>query len=230
MTEEERTVPEAETPPAESAEETPAAAGDASGARVATLEARVAELERQLSTEHDAATDYMNRWQRAQADFANFKRRAQQDQEQLQRALAVEAARLILPALDSFERAFITLPPSLRSYTWISGIALVEQQLAQALTMVGIQPIAVEPGQTFDPAKHEAIGEVGTAEHPAGHVATVVQRGYHIESHVLRPALVQLARAPESLSDEQAVEAATASSPAAREQEAAAQPPEPGAS
>lgn len=231
MTEEERTVSEVETPPpAERTAETPAAAGDATGARIAVLEARVADLERQLTTEHAAATDYMNRWQRAQADFANFKRRAQQDQEQLQRTLAIEAARLILPALDGFERAFITLPPSLRGYTWISGIALVEQQLAQALTLVGIQPITVEPGQTFDPAKHEAIGEMDTAEHPAGHVAAVVQRGYHVENHVLRPALVQLARAPESPPDEQAAEATTASSPATREQEAAARPPEPGES
>jgi molecular chaperone GrpE len=162
------------------------------------LDARLAELERQLVSERAAATDYMNRWQRAQADFANYKRRAQQDQQQMQRALAVEAARLILPALDSFERAFATLPPSLQQLTWISGVELIRLQLESALNAIGIRLIEAAPGQPFDPAKHEPIGEVESAEHPAGNVAVVVQRGYQIEGYILRPALVQLAKAAES--------------------------------
>jgi molecular chaperone GrpE len=162
------------------------------------LDARLAELERQLASERAAATDYMNRWQHAQADFANYKRRAQQDQQQMQRALAVEAARLILPALDSFERAFATLPPSLQQLTWISGVELIRLQLESALNMIGIRLIEAAPGQPFDPAKHEPIGEVESAEHPAGSVAVVVQRGYQIEGYILRPALVQLAKAAES--------------------------------
>ncbi|MGH2516686.1 MAG: nucleotide exchange factor GrpE, partial [Ktedonobacterales bacterium] len=173
-------------------------AGDAPNERVAELEDRIAELERQLAAERDAATDYMNRWQRAQADFANFKRRAQQDQQQLQRTFAAEAARLVLPALDSFERAFATLPESLRGFTWINGTDLIRLQLEGALNMAGVRLIEVEPGHSFDPAKHEAIGEVESAEHPAGNVAVVVQRGFQIEGYVLRPALVQLAKAAES--------------------------------
>src|SRR5262245_12073979 len=50
--------------------------------RIAELELQVAELERRVTKEREAATDYMNRWQRAQADFANFKRRAQQEEQQ----------------------------------------------------------------------------------------------------------------------------------------------------
>lgn len=194
MTEEEQIVPR---------EDAAQPAGDASSAtapqtpdRIAELERQVAELERQLAGEREAATDYMNRWQRAQADFANFKRRAQQDQAQLQRSLAVEAARLVLPALDSFERAFSTLPESLRGYTWINGVALVEMQLRGVLNAAGIQPVAVEPGHAFDPSKHEAIGETETAAHPEGHVAVVVQSGYEVDGFLLRPALVQVARAP----------------------------------
>ncbi|HLJ79847.1 MAG TPA: nucleotide exchange factor GrpE [Ktedonobacterales bacterium] len=228
MTEEERVAPAAETPEMPETPTPPAAASDAgntgNGAvdRVAELAARVAELERQLAHERDAATDYMNRFQRAQADFANFKRRAQQDQEQLQRALAAEAARLILPALDSFERAFVTLPASLRGFTWISGTELIRLQLESALSAVGIRLIEAEPGYPFDPAKHEAIGEVESAEHPAGNVAVVVQRGYQIEGYVLRPALVQLAKAAES---------ATASSPLSPQgEEAGGEDPEPGTS
>lgn len=190
-------MPEATTPPdAAATSGAPPASSAPSLDPVAELERRIAELEQALAKEREAAGDYMNRWQRAQADFANFRRRQQQEQEQMQRFLATEAAKLVLPALDSFERAFATLPPTLQRLTWIDGIALVSLQLQQALQTLGIQPIAAEPGHPLDPARHEAIGEIETAEHPDGHIAAVVQRGYQVDGALLRPALVQVARPP----------------------------------
>ena len=211
MTEEEQTALREDV--AQPADGAPSASTPDAPDRIAELERQVAELERQLAGERDAATDYMNRWQRAQADFANFKRRAQQDQVQLQRSLAVEAARLVLPALDSFERAFSTLPASLRGYTWINGVALVEMQLRGVLNAAGIQPVAVEPGHAFDPSKHEAIGETETAEHPEGCVAVVVQSGYEVDGFLLRPALVQVARAPRTGAPDSTTEQADMQSP-----------------
>src|SRR5947209_8594196 len=96
---------------ATSAGEPPTAPSE--GDQHAELEARVAELERQLAQEREAATDYMQRWQRAQADFSNFRRRSQQEMEQRDRQVAAEALAPVLLALDSFERAFQTLPESL---------------------------------------------------------------------------------------------------------------------
>jgi hypothetical protein len=58
--------------------------------------------------------------------------------------------------------------------------------------------VAAEPGQPFDPNRHEGIGEVETDAHPEGHVAVVVQRGYEARGLLLRPALVQVARAPKA--------------------------------
>jgi molecular chaperone GrpE len=157
---------------------------------------RVAELEAELERERSAATDYMQRWQRAAADLANFRRRMQTEQEQRERMAAGRALALMLPALDNFERAFSTLPDSLRGYSWISGLALIEMQLQGALSASGARPIAAEPGQPFNPQVHEAVGEIETAEHPAGSVALILQRGYELEGVLLRPALVQVAKAP----------------------------------
>lgn len=165
--------------------------------RIAELEARLAELESQVTHEREAATDYMNRWQRAQADFSNFKRRSQQEQEQREAQIAGSVVATLLPALDSFERAFATLPPTLRGFSWIDGIALVHLQFQNALAAHGIQPVAAEPGQAFDPLRHESIGEVENADHPEGHIAVVVQRGYETKGLLLRPALVQIARTPQ---------------------------------
>ena len=77
-------------------------------------------------------------------------------------------------ALDSLERAFLALPATLRGYTWIEGIALVELQLRRALELQGIRAVAAEPGQAFDPARHEPIGEVETREYAEGAIAVVV--------------------------------------------------------
>jgi molecular chaperone GrpE len=169
-------------------------AGDGTEAK---LRARVAELERKVEAERDAATDYMQRWQRAQADFANYKRRAQQEQQQRETLVAAQVVASMLPALDSFERAFATLPQTLRGYSWLDGIALIHGQLHRALVAHGIQPIEVEAGADFDPMRHESIGEVETEAHPAGHIAVLVQRGYEANGVLLRPALVQLARTPQ---------------------------------
>ncbi len=174
------------------------AVANASGAdaRVAELERRVAELERQIEQERDHATDYMRRWHTAQADFANFKRRQQQEQEPRERLLTAQALAPVLSAVDSLERAFIALPASLRSLSWIEGIALVELQLRRALEMAGIHAIEAEPGQPFDPARHEPIGEVETDQHVEGVIAVVAQRGYESHGLLIRPTLVQLARKP----------------------------------
>lgn len=180
--------------------------------RIADLEFQVAELERklnraraaspdteeQVTKEREAATDYMNRWQRAQADFANFKRRAEQDQQQRDALATWRALAGVLPALDSFERAFATLPPTLAGFTWLDGIALIHLQLNQALASMGIQPVEAEPGQPLDPTRHQAIGEVETDERDAGQIAVVVQRGYEARGMLLRPALVQTARTPQA--------------------------------
>ena len=166
--------------------------------RVMELEARIAELERSLATEREAATDYMQRWQRAQADFANFKRRSQQEQEQREMLAIGRVLASTLPALDSFERAFQALPPSLRYFSWIDGMALIDMQLRHALEAHEVKPVQASPGGVFDPLRHESIGAVETSEHPEGQIAAVVQTGYELRGFVLRPALVQLAKPPVS--------------------------------
>ncbi len=159
---------------------------------------RVATLEAELEKERAAATDYMQRWQRAQADLSNFRRRTEQERDQQQKLYRAQALAILLPALDTLERAFATLPETLRGYSWIDGVALVQLQLEGALRGAGVEPIEVEAGAEFDPRRHEAIGEIESAEVPAGRVAAVIQRGYALGDLLLRPTLVQLSRGAEA--------------------------------
>ena len=250
MSEDQRN-PEPETPATAKTPETPAAdaqaatanatpAGSATSAASDNVNAsadpaaRIAELERLLAAEREAATDYMQRWQRAMADFSNFKRRAGQEQEQREHVHGAQALMPVLHALDSFERAFATLPETLRGYSWIEGVALVELQLRHALEAVGITETPAEPGQPFDPARHQAIGEVVTGQYPAGSIAALIQRGYQVANLLMRPALVQVARAPEAsqatetakTNETNEAEAMEATKPAAAEGETSEPPAE----
>jgi molecular chaperone GrpE len=155
---------------------------------------RVAALEAELEKERAAATDYMQRWQRAQADYSNFRRRAEQERDQQQKLSHAQALAILLPALDTLERAFATLPETLRGYSWIDGVALAQLQLDSALRNAGVESVEIEVGAEFDPRRHEAIGEVASETVPAGRIAAVVQRGYALGDLLLRPTLVQISR------------------------------------
>jgi molecular chaperone GrpE len=221
---------QADAPPITQADVTataqPAAADDgaAPAGSADDASARIVELERQLAAERDAATDYMQKWQRAVADFTNFKRRSQQEQEQRDQLFAAQALAPVLHALDSFERAFATLPDSLRGYTWIEGVALVDYQLRRALVEQGITEVAAEPGEALDPTRHQAVGEVETDQQPDGHIAVVLQKGYQTSSLLIRPALVQVARAPKAA---EATAATAASGQTEGESSASASPEAP---
>ncbi|HEY7092177.1 MAG TPA: nucleotide exchange factor GrpE [Ktedonobacterales bacterium] len=155
-------------------------------------------LEAELEKERAAATDYMQRWQRAQADLSNFRRRTEQERDQQQKLYRAQALAILLPALDTLERAFATLPETLRGYSWIDGVALVQLQLEGTLRNAGVEPLEVEVGAEFDPRRHEAIGEIASAEVPTGRIAAVIQRGYALGDLLLRPTLVQISRGAEA--------------------------------
>jgi len=192
------------------ASEAERAGSDSLASQIRQLEQEKSELEQKLIRESEQATDYMNRYQRLQADFANFKRRAQQEQEQREQLVTAQVISLFLPALDSFERAFATLPESLRGYSWIDGLSLVLMEMQRALQFGGVEPIEVEPGHAFDPLRHESVGEVESSEYPAGHIAVILQSGYAARGRTLRPTLVQLARRAAPQAAEASDDAATA--------------------
>jgi molecular chaperone GrpE len=180
-------------PPADAPAEARADSTDEASA----LRERLAGLERELAAERERATDYMQKWQRAQADHANFRRRAQQEQEQFLSLATAQTMALLLPALDSLERAFRTLPESLQHLTWVEGIALVDLQLRRTLDAQGVTAFEPRSGDALDPARHQAIAQTETTQHAEGTIVAVVQRGYEQQGgRVLRPALVSVARAP----------------------------------
>jgi len=161
--------------------------------RVELLE-RVEELERELESTKAKADEHLHNWQRSAADFANFKRRTDDERAAM---TALSNATLIvrlLAVLDDFDRALDNVPPEAHE-SWVEGVRLVERKLRTVLESEGVTPIEAE-GQPFDPNLHEAVVHEETAEHPDNTVIGELQRGYRLHDRVIRPSLVRVANNP----------------------------------
>ena len=150
-------------------------------------------LRQELEEAKAQAAEYLDGWQRARAEFANYKKRNEQERQELFKLANTTLITRLLPIFDDFERAFQTLPSNLLSLTWIDGVALIYRRLQAILDGEGLTPMETE-GQSFDPLLHEAVTYEESAEHEEGQIIGEVQRGYKLGDRVLRPALVRVAK------------------------------------
>jgi molecular chaperone GrpE len=131
-------------------------------------------------------------WQRSRAEFANYKRRTQQEISESKQRGALEALAKVLPILDDFDRALQNLPEELKSHAWTNGASLILKNVQKVMDEYAIE--IVDPvGQEFDPNLHEAIGTEDSSEYESGIVTVTLQKGYKSGDKVIRPALVKVA-------------------------------------
>ncbi len=143
-------------------------------------------LRARLAEEQEKAQSYYASWQRAAADYQNFKRRVDEERSEVGRLANAALIINLLPLLDDLERALRTVDTKLAGLTWIDGIWLIYRKFQALLENAGVKEIEAD-GQPFDPKVHEAISEAPGEE---GKVVSVVQKGYLLGDRVVRPAMV----------------------------------------
>ncbi len=167
---------------------------DAEGAAAATSEEQEVErLRVDLDAETAKSAEYLAQWQRTAADFANFKRRSEQERSELAKLFNESLVKALLPVLDNFERALGSLPPELKTHSWVEGVSLTEKQLRSTLEKEGLSAIEAL-GQTFDPNMHEAVAHEVSDQHEEGCVIEEFQKGYKLHDRVIRPSMVKVSR------------------------------------
>jgi len=159
----------------------------------------VGTLKQALADEKEEAEKYLANWQRAEADFSNYKKRAEQERSELVNSANAGLILNILPVLDDLERALASLPPKLTGLTWVDGVRLIHRKLQAILEAQGLSEIEAA-GQPFDPSLHEAVGY---QEGEEGMVIEEVQKGYKLKDKVLRPALVVVGKGKEEKAEEE---------------------------
>ncbi|MCW5861157.1 MAG: nucleotide exchange factor GrpE [Caldilineales bacterium] len=173
----------------------PAAASELAADRVAQLKAELDEAKAHLAQAKAKADEYLDGWQRARAELANYRRRTDAERASLTTTANARLLMRLLPVLDDLERAFETLPPDLRNLTWIQGVGQIYRKLQVVVEGEGATPIDAV-GRPFDPKVHDAILQEASTQYPEGTVATEVQRGYMYGDQLLRPALVIVSSGP----------------------------------
>ena len=113
---------------------------------------------------------------RARADFANFRRRTQQEQEEQGKFATALLVAEFLPILDNFERALDTIPGELRFFSWLQGVDLVHQMARNVLEKRGLEPIDTQD-KPFDPNYHEVVLREGEDDGSEVVVLEELQKG-----------------------------------------------------
>jgi molecular chaperone GrpE len=171
--------------PAEEPERSPDGEASESDAQIAAL---MAERDR-LAAEKGELQEVLKR---RQADFENFRKRAERDRSEFVQFAGMEFVREMLPILDDFERA-LKVECAVANYT--KGIQLIYTRLYEALKKMGLEPMDTV-GKKFDPNQHQAIERVETNQAEDQTILGEFQKGYNFKNKLLRPAMVKVAVRP----------------------------------
>jgi len=146
--------------------------------------------QKELEETRAQASEFKDNWLRTQAEFQNYRKRVERDNEMLKSHMKGDIVKKILPALDDLERAMQNRPAD---DAWANGIELIMRKMQGILDGEGVKRIEAK-GAEFDPNFHEAISHEPAEGVESGHVIEVVQNGYVIGERVIRPALVRVAQ------------------------------------
>ena len=147
----------------------------------------------QLEEAQREVDQFRNLLQRVQADSVNYKRRVEEEREELQKRANANLVIRLLPVLDDFERALQHIPRDDTLSTWLAGVELVYRNLKGLLETFGVTQIEALD-KTFDPLEHESVFYEVSEDHEDGKVMSIVREGYKLHGWVLRPAQVTVSK------------------------------------
>lgn len=149
-------------------------------------------LESQLAAAERVAADNLAGWQRAKADFLNYKKEQEKMLADFRRYANEDIILSLLPTVDSFDLAAQHLPEELRNSDWAKGILCIKGMFENFLRDSGVIEIQTV-GEKFDPQLSEAVGEE-ESDLPEDTVTAQLQKGYRMGEKVIRVAKVKVAK------------------------------------
>ena len=151
------------------------------------------EIEEKLKECQKLRDEYLAGWQRAKADFLNYKAEEMKRVSEIVEFANEGLILKILPILDSFERAEKEIPDEKRGDKFLKGLLQIKNQILSLLKNEGVEEIDVV-GKRFDPNFQEAVAEVETSDVKPGVVIEEIQKGYKLKGRLIRPAKVKVAK------------------------------------
>jgi molecular chaperone GrpE len=137
----------------------------------------VQKLKGKLKDAEAKAKEYLDGWQRAQADFVNLRKRDEEAQKEFSKFVSLEVVKDLIPVLDALS---------------LGGNEPVYRLMMQILSKRGLAE-SDPKGEEFNPRFHESVGTVGTDNKDEDHkILEVAQKGYILHGKIIRPAKVRI--------------------------------------
>ncbi|MFK5927041.1 MAG: nucleotide exchange factor GrpE [Desulfuromusa sp.] len=162
---------------------------------VEIVEDEIDKLRNDLTQALSDAEEHQEQYLRTLADMDNLRKRTQRDKEELAKFANESILREILPVVDNLERAVEHAEQAASDEGLFEGVQMTLTQFSQLLNKFGVEPVDAL-GQPFDPAYHQAMGQLESDEYPVNTVVQQMQKGYQLNKRLLRPAFVMLAKTP----------------------------------
>ena len=157
------------------------------------VEEQVAILRRDLDEARGELGQSREQIQRAQADLANYRKRAEDEQATLRQDANRRLIINLLPVVDELELAINHLGNGEAGDSWVEGVKLIHRKAYGVLESEGLSRIETV-GVQFDPLQHEAVGVIDSDQQPSGYVVEAIRNGYRLRDRVIQAAQVVVAR------------------------------------
>ncbi|MEW6427245.1 MAG: nucleotide exchange factor GrpE [Thermodesulfobacteriota bacterium] len=157
--------------------------------------ADVQTLTTELAQARQEAQEHYDRLLRLAAEFENYKKRMEREQQNTLKFAEENLVRELLPTIDNLERAVEQEQTGAEPTALLQGVEMTVKGLLDTLAKYGVRQVE-SVGKAFDPNFHEALVMEASAEIPANHILREFQKGYFIKERLLRPAKVIVSSGP----------------------------------
>lgn len=144
------------------------------------------DLKKKLEETEAKRDEYLAGWQRAKADFSNYKKDESQRFEELAKYGFADLMKEFISVLDSFDLAITALE---KNGPVEKGVYMIRSQIEDLLEKRGLEKLEVEVGSDFDPRTAEAVAETESEKMP-GKIVKIIEPGYKLFEKIIRPARV----------------------------------------
>jgi molecular chaperone GrpE len=170
------------------------------GATDTPQEDALAALRKERDELRAQADDWLDKYRRSGAEFANYRKRQERDREQQELDLRKRILGRFLPIAEDFRRALAHMPSDAAESQWVQGVALIANKINSMLGEFQVQPMETL-GKPFDPAYHQALMREPSSQYPAETVMEELEKGYLIGSQVLKAAMVKVSSGPQPVAE-----------------------------
>ena len=153
----------------------------------------VTRLKEEISRKDDELKELKDKYLRALADMDNYRKRMERELDSFRQYAQVEFFNRIIPVLESFARAMDNASVENDHENYAKGVEIIYRQLQDALRSMGLEEFS-SLGETFDPARHEAVATVINDDKPENTVVEEIGKGYMLKERVIKPAKVLVSK------------------------------------